>query len=99
MLVKVVHQQRARLARDLGHGGKETVVIGRHNQVGLRASGFGFENLSVEARCYASRSQNAAARSPVHRLEPPSSAMYIISCLKMNRLGTPSRVSRTMCLS
>jgi hypothetical protein len=30
---------------------------------------------------------------------PPSSAMYIISCLKINRLGASSRVSRTMCLS
>jgi hypothetical protein len=29
----------------------------------------------------------------------PSSAMYIISCLKMNRLGAPSRVSRIMFLS
>ena len=34
-----------------------------------------------------------------HFLFPPSSAMYMISCLKMNRLGAPSRVSRTMFLS
>lgn len=30
---------------------------------------------------------------------PPSSAMYMISCLKMNRLGKPSRVRRIMFLS
>src|ERR1700723_1276638 len=99
MLVKVVHQQRARLARDLGHGGKETVVIGRHNQVRPSGLWLWLEQLVLEARLYASRSQNAAARSSVHRLEPPSSAMYMISCLKMNRLGTPSRVRRIMYLS
>jgi hypothetical protein len=30
---------------------------------------------------------------------PLSSAIYMISCLKINRLGAPSRVSRTMFLS
>src|SRR6266446_4346510 len=32
-------------------------------------------------------------------LFPPSSSMYIISCLKIKRLGAPSRVSRTIFLS
>jgi len=30
---------------------------------------------------------------------PPSSAMYMISCLKMKRFGAPSRVRRIMFLS
>ena len=34
-----------------------------------------------------------------YRFFPPSSAMYMISCLKMNRFGAPSRVRRTMFLS
>ena len=41
----------------------------------------------------------AEAYSPIHFFLPPSSAMYMISCLKMNRLGAPSRVSRTIFLS
>jgi hypothetical protein len=45
------------------------------------------------------RSRKAEAGSRFYFLFPPSSAMYMISCLKIKRLGAPSRVSRTMCLS
>jgi hypothetical protein len=42
---------------------------------------------------------SAEMNPPRHFLFAPSSAMYMISCLKMKRLGAPSRVSRTMFLS
>ena len=46
-----------------------------------------------------SRVPEPKAGSRTHFFLPPSSAMYMISCLKMNRLGAPSRVSRTIFLS
>ena len=38
----------------------------------------------------------AAEEPQLHFFLPPSSAIYMISCLKMKRFGAPSRVSRTI---
>lgn len=43
--------------------------------------------------------EGESARGDPYFFFPPSSAMYMISCLNMKRLGAPSRVRRTMCLS
>src|SRR5258708_38447680 len=41
-------------------------------------------------------SDEVLPRAHARARRPPSSAMYMISCLKMNRLGPLSRVRRTM---
>src|SRR6476646_5098400 len=95
--MKIFQEQCARLAGDGGHGGNETLCLagrGRH------ACTFGI-------RLWASSVPNRVQRREVKSVSetkayfffPPSSAMYMISCLKMKRLGAPSRVSRTMFLS
>src|SRR5579863_4149098 len=107
VLLKILHQQRARFARNGRHG--------REKGFGMRGTGLHFRWVTLGATRSAQTEDCRfqlvdlqsticnltfpRARSPLHFRLPPSSAMYMISCLKMNRLGAPSRVSRTMFLS
>jgi hypothetical protein len=76
----------------------------------VSGTGLGLASQGLASQVLALRSLEALApragtpetehlRPELHFLLPPSSAIYMISCLKMNRLGAPSRVNRTMFLS
>ena len=65
--------------------------------------GLGFRRpeffIRLQSRHKVARSPEAGHLEPGYLCFPDSSAMYMISCLKMNRLGAPSRVRRTIFLS
>src|ERR1051326_63627 len=68
MLREILHQQRARFPRDLGHGRKE--IAG----AGVR-------------RGHTLPCRELQASEPPYFCRPPSSEIYMISCLKIKRLG------------
>ncbi len=63
--------------------------------LGFRCWAFGIASLRVSQ----AKTQQLRPETRLYFRFPPSSAIYMISCLKMNRLGAPSRVRRTIFLS
>src|SRR5215469_2822822 len=93
-LMEVLHQQRPRLAGNIGH--RRNKFSGRtHEKLACEFPAMRDRELANGAEVLV---RVLCGKASYFRL-PPSSAMYIISCLKMNRFGSPSLVSRTMFLS
>ena len=110
MLLEVFHQQSAGFAGDLRHGGNKFVVIRfGHGDVLIFAAFAEFQSaISAVHRLLGAVSKNLnrkdakipqSQRNRAYLRLALSSAMYMISCLKINRLGWSSRVSRTIFLS
>src|SRR5215471_6374706 len=94
-LMEVLHEQRPRLAGNIGH--RRNKFSGRtHEKLACEFPRHAGPRVGKRDRGFSSRPLRE--KLSYFRL-PPSSAMYIISCLKMNRFGSPSLVSRTMFLS
>src|SRR5207253_1833100 len=88
---EILHEQGSRLAGDLGHGGHKGGRI-RVQEHGQRLEERTFSQLGQQKH-------NSDLVEITHYRRGGSSAMYMISCLKMNKLGAPCRVRRTMFLS
>src|ERR1700733_5431781 len=110
--MEIRQQQSARLASDSRHDGKKRFGSSGNRHFGTLD--LGPRTLVIQISCVPTkqlttgpsseagaraRGPRSGVRGPLYFRLPPSSMMYIISCLKMNRLGALSRVNRTIFLS